>query len=78
MVWMQAGTIIRGTTKGFAGAALAGNEKGQEAVQAYGKWTQVSIGSVARGTPGREEVCEGIDWRWLHGVFVVQLGGMLM
>lgn len=45
MVWMQAGTIVKGTSRGFAGAALGGegNEKGREALQSYASWVQVSL-----------------------------------
>lgn len=48
MVWMQAGTIIKGTTKGFAAAALAGEggEQGRQALDAYAGWAQVSVKSV--------------------------------
>lgn len=44
MVWMQAGTIIRGSTRGFSGAALAGEEdaKSREALATYAGWVQVS------------------------------------
>jgi hypothetical protein len=50
MVWMQAGTIIRGSTRGFSGAALAGEEdaKSREALATYAGWVQVSPCSQRR------------------------------
>jgi hypothetical protein len=44
MVWMQAGTIVKGTARGYAAAALSGegSERGKEALQSYASWVQVS------------------------------------